>query len=52
MRSKAATPLIERKHCIEHETVFVAKVRAKEESPGIIVETDEGQSASSSRARL
>jgi hypothetical protein len=27
MRSKAATPLIERKHCIQHETVFVAKVR-------------------------
>jgi hypothetical protein len=27
MRSKAATPLIERKHCIEHKTVFVAKVR-------------------------
>jgi hypothetical protein len=27
MRSKAATPLIERKHCIEHATVFVARVR-------------------------
>jgi hypothetical protein len=27
MRSKAATPLIERKHCIEHQTVFIAKVR-------------------------
>ena len=27
MRSKAATFLIERKHCIQHETVFVAKVR-------------------------
>src|SRR5689334_8942270 len=27
MRSKLATPLIERKHCIQHETVFVAKVR-------------------------
>jgi hypothetical protein len=27
MRSKAATPLIERKYCIEHVTVFVAKVR-------------------------
>ena len=27
MRSKAATSLIERKHCIQHETVFVAKVR-------------------------
>ena len=24
MRSKAATPLIERKHCIQHYTVFVA----------------------------
>src|SRR4051812_18769708 len=27
MRSKTATPLIERKHCIQHETVFVAKLR-------------------------
>ena len=27
MRSKAATPLIERKGCIWHETVFVAKIR-------------------------
>ena len=27
MRSKAATPLIERKHCIQHYTVFVAKLR-------------------------
>ena len=27
MRSKAATPLIERKDCIQHETVFVAKIR-------------------------
>jgi hypothetical protein len=27
MRSPAATPLIERSHCIEHPTVFVAKVR-------------------------
>ena len=27
MRSKAATPLIERNLCIQHETVFVAKVR-------------------------
>jgi hypothetical protein len=27
MRSKAATPLIERRHCIQHVTVFVAKVR-------------------------
>ena len=27
MRSKAATPLIERNHCIQHDTVFVAKVR-------------------------
>jgi hypothetical protein len=25
MRSKAATPLIARKHCIEHATVFVAR---------------------------
>jgi hypothetical protein len=28
MRSKAATLLVERKHCVQHETVFVAKVRA------------------------
>jgi hypothetical protein len=28
MRSKAATSLVERKHCVQHETVFVAKVRA------------------------
>src|SRR4051795_4095196 len=34
MRSKAATPLIERKDCILHETVFVAKIR-----PLIAVET-------------
>lgn len=27
MRSKNATPLIERRHCIQHDTVFVAKVR-------------------------
>jgi hypothetical protein len=27
MRSKTATPLIDRKHCIQHTTVFVAKVR-------------------------
>jgi len=27
MRSKAATPLIIRKHCVQHETVFVAKIR-------------------------
>jgi hypothetical protein len=27
MRSKAGTPLIERKDCIQHETVFVAKIR-------------------------
>jgi hypothetical protein len=27
MRSKAATPLIERSRCIQHETVFVAKLR-------------------------
>jgi hypothetical protein len=28
MRSKEATALIERKNCIQHEAVFVAKVRA------------------------
>jgi predicted PolB exonuclease-like 3'-5' exonuclease len=28
MRSKTATSLIERKQCIQHETVFVAKIRA------------------------
>jgi hypothetical protein len=27
MRSKHATPLIERKGCIQHDTVFVAKLR-------------------------
>ena len=27
MRSKAATPLIERKYCIQHNTVFIAKLR-------------------------
>jgi hypothetical protein len=27
MRSPAATPLIERKGCIQHDTVFVAKIR-------------------------
>jgi hypothetical protein len=27
MRSSCATPLIERKHCIQHHTVFVAKIR-------------------------
>ena len=27
MRSKAATPLIERSQCIQHESVFVAKLR-------------------------
>jgi hypothetical protein len=27
IRSKAATPFIERARCIQHETVFVAKVR-------------------------
>ena len=27
MRSKAATPLIERKHCIQHEAIFLAKLR-------------------------
>jgi hypothetical protein len=34
MRSKAATPLIERRDCIQHQTVFVAKIR-----PLIAVET-------------
>jgi hypothetical protein len=29
MRSKEATPLIERSQCIMHETVFLAKVRPK-----------------------
>jgi hypothetical protein len=29
MRSKKATPLIERKHCIQHETVFVTKIRCR-----------------------
>ena len=29
MRSKEATPLIERRHCIQHETVFIAKIRPK-----------------------
>jgi hypothetical protein len=28
MRSKAATPLIERKDCIQHVTIFVAKLRS------------------------
>jgi predicted PolB exonuclease-like 3'-5' exonuclease len=32
MRSKAATSLIERKHCIQHDTVFVAKVRTSDEA--------------------
>jgi hypothetical protein len=27
MRSKAATPLIERSGCIQHETVFIAKIQ-------------------------
>jgi hypothetical protein len=27
MRSKAATPLIERRQCVQHETVFVAKLK-------------------------
>jgi hypothetical protein len=27
MRSSDATPFIERKHCIQHQTVFVAKIR-------------------------
>jgi hypothetical protein len=27
MRSSAATPFIDRAHCIQHETVFVARVR-------------------------
>jgi hypothetical protein len=34
MRSNAATSLIERKHCIQHETVFVAKVRDPQGVPG------------------
>jgi hypothetical protein len=29
MRSKAATSFIERKYCIQHETVFVLKVRPR-----------------------
>ncbi|WP_426437810.1 hypothetical protein [Bradyrhizobium genosp. P] len=28
MRSKAATLLIERRHCVQHATIFLAKVRA------------------------
>ena len=28
MRSKDATPLIDRRGCIQHETVFVAKLRS------------------------
>lgn len=28
MRSSAATPLIDRRGCIQHETVFVAKLRS------------------------
>jgi hypothetical protein len=27
MRSPKATPLIERSHCIQHQTIFLAKVR-------------------------
>jgi hypothetical protein len=27
MRSSKATPLIERSHCVQHETMFLAKVR-------------------------
>jgi phosphopentomutase len=27
MRSKDATPLVEKRNCIQHETVFVAKIR-------------------------
>jgi hypothetical protein len=27
MRSSAATPLIDRNNCIQHDTVFVAKIR-------------------------
>jgi hypothetical protein len=27
MRSSAATPLIERTHCVQHNTIFLAKVR-------------------------
>jgi len=33
MLSKEATALIERKHCIEHETVFVAKIRPLSPAP-------------------
>jgi hypothetical protein len=29
MRSKEATPYIQRSECIQHPTVFVAKIRAK-----------------------
>ena len=34
MRSKAATPLIERRRCIQHETVFLAKLRPSEPKGG------------------
>jgi hypothetical protein len=27
MRSRAATPFIERAHCIQHDTVFIAKIK-------------------------
>jgi hypothetical protein len=33
MRSKGATSLIERKHCIQHQTVFVAKIRPLSATP-------------------
>jgi hypothetical protein len=28
MRSRAATPLIERNGCVQHDTAFVAKIRS------------------------
>jgi hypothetical protein len=33
VRSKAATPLIERENCIQHPSMFVAKVRSILEKP-------------------
>jgi hypothetical protein len=36
MRSKKATPLIERKSCIQHDSVFVAKVRPKPTRPNTV----------------
>jgi hypothetical protein len=40
MRSRAATSLIDRKGCIQHETVFVAKLRIPTTKP-----SEEGQKA-------